>query len=115
MQLQAYVRHNMTAEYWNFTLTTEAGGTLTPVYANTGEVNFLFATDPSAPRAVILSKKPFRKGIQLRGITDSAGNDVLPGAWYVITAVEPVINMFGRVETYRHRAALANEPTFEAI
>lgn len=111
MKLFTWRRYNYTADFYDYTIQNDANGTLS--YFLKGPVEIDFMNDPSAPRVVILSDKPLRRKSQLANIRGRDGKELLPGAIYLVTTVEVVLNPFGKREGFRMRAALANEPEFD--
>lgn len=77
-----------------------------PILTYIKDVEFDFASDPSTPRSVILCEEPLPQSAVISAVVDQFDVQPLPGAEYTITTVEPLINVFGQRDLYRHQAAL---------
>lgn len=113
MKLMTFTRFPYTADLYSANLVLDAGGNEQTVFEFYSSVEIGFAADPNAPRMVFTARSPMAVGWQLRSVKDKNGNEVLPGAWYSITSVEPVISVLGTREHFQMKAALANTPVFE--
>lgn len=76
------------------------------------DVMFDFSDDPSAPRQLFVSDEPFPVSARILVVTDRYGTEPVPGAQWTVTTIEPIINVFGFGEGFRHQAALTEQPKF---
>lgn len=76
------------------------------------EIRFNFSGDPSAPRMVVVGSEPWPAKSVISDIKNRWGEEILQGAEFTVTTVQPILSMFGRVDGYKHQVALRDAPTF---
>lgn len=76
------------------------------------DIAFDFTGDPNAPRSVVVSSEPLPTTAVITRLRNRYLEEILPLAEWTVTSTEPILNMFGRVEAYRHQVALSNRPDF---
>lgn len=113
MQTTAMLRFDYTADYWDFTEEQDVSGNIIRTHFFKEVVHIAFGADPQTPRMDILCRTPMKKSALLLNIKDREGVEVLPGAEYSVTTIEPMLGVFGTSEGYAIRVALTNAPTFE--
>lgn len=112
MKLNTLMKFPLTAEYWDFTTTVDAGGNVINTYFYVRTIDLALDDDPTAVRIVILTEEPIRREALLKNLTDKDGQLVLDDAEYKTTTIEPVLNVYGQRVGYRLLAALWSDPTF---
>ena len=115
MKINSTQPYRYSARVWAFEEDTENSQGGIVYYETTLDFRFELTTDPNAPRQVILSKTPLKKEMKFDQVRDSYGNLVMGDATYIVTRLEPIMNVLGTHELYRMQAALNVEPTYEGL
>jgi hypothetical protein len=109
MKFYAFQRYNFTGQMY---LPQDDPLQDQPVLTFIKDIVFDFASDPATPRQVIISEEPLPTLTQITGVKDRYGNFPMPLAEWTVTGIEPVFDMFGGKELYRHLAALSKTSDF---
>lgn len=102
MKPLAYQRYKYSAEFYKFSRQT-VGDTTTTNYYFVGNVAITAGVDKNG-RMTIRSEQPFAIGSLLANIKDANNILILDDAIWQISNLEPVLNAFNNIESYRMRA-----------
>jgi hypothetical protein len=102
MQPGAYSRHKYSAELYKFVRET-VGDTSTLKYYFVG-MFFLTAGINKTGQMTIRAEEPLQIGSLLKDIKDANGNLILDNSIWQISNLEPVMNAFNTIESYKMRA-----------
>jgi hypothetical protein len=112
MKLRAYARYLYSGDLYIPKIDEQSSdGTVTYELEEEG-IPFDFMGDPSAPRSIIVAPRPYPTTAKILVLKNQYGEEIMPQAEWTITSVEPIVNMWSRVEGYRHQVALSNSPMF---
>jgi len=102
MKPLAYTRHKYSGEFYKFVRET-VGDTSTLNYYFVGNVPLTAGIDKTG-RMTINIEQPIAVGSLIANIKDSNGNLILDDTVWQISNLEPVLNAFSSIESYRLRA-----------
>jgi hypothetical protein len=102
MQPGAYSRHKYSAELYKFVRETVCD-TSTLKYYFVG-MFFLTAGINKTGQMTIRAEEPLQIGSLLKDIKDANGNLILDNSIWQISNLEPVMNAFNTIESYKMRA-----------
>lgn len=102
MQPMAYGRHKYSGELYKFVIDT-VGDTSTTKYYFSNSVALTAGVDKSG-RMTIKCDEPIALGCLISNIKDSNGNLILDDIIWQVNGLEPVLNAFNNIESYRLRA-----------
>lgn len=109
MQFWGYQRYHFTGQLW---IMKDDPREEQPVLTYEKDITFGFSGDPSTPRQVVMCPEPIPSTSVITGVTDRYDKAPMPGAEWTITTVEPVIDLVGGTQMYRHQAALSKTSDF---
>jgi hypothetical protein len=102
MKPLAYTRHKYSAEFYKFVRNTV--GTASSInYYFVGNIA-LTAGLAKTGQLTVRCDQPIAIGSLIANIKDSSGNLILDNAIWQISGLEPVLNAFNNVESYRMKA-----------
>ena len=104
MKPMGYNRHKYSAELYKFVRET-VGDTSTIKYYYVGNIA-LTAGLGLTGRMTIRTDEPIAVGSVVSKIKDAAGNLILDDTAWQISALEPVLNAFSTIESYRLKAVI---------
>jgi hypothetical protein len=102
MKPLAYIRHKYSGDFYKYVRET-VGDTSTLKYYFVGNVALTAGIDKTG-RMTIRTDQPVAVGSLIANIKDSDGNLILDDTIWQISNLEPVLNAFNSVESYRLRA-----------
>ena len=102
MKPMAYSRHKYSGEFYKYVRKT-IGDTTALEYYFVGNIAMTAGLDISG-RMMIRADQPIQIGSVIANIKDSAGNLILDDTSWQINNVEPILNAFNNIESYRMRA-----------
>lgn len=102
MKPLAYTRHKYSGELYKFVRST-VGTTSSLSYYFVGNVS-LTAGLAKTGQLTIRSDQPLAIGSLIANIKDSTGNLILDDTIWQISGLEPVLNAFNAIESYRMKA-----------
>ena len=102
MKPAAYQRHKYSGEFYKFVRKT-IGDVSSVEYYFVGNIPLTAGIDKTG-RMTIRSEQPVAKGSLIANIKDSTGNLILDDTIWQISNLEPVLNPFNTVESYKMRA-----------
>lgn len=102
MKPLAYTRHKYSGEFYKYVRET-IGDTSTLKYYFVGNVLLTAGIDKTG-RMTIRLDQPIAVGSLIANIKDSNGNLILDDTIWQVSNLEPVLNAFNNVESYRLRA-----------
>lgn len=102
MKPLAYTRHKYSGEFYKFVRSTVGTDTSLSYYF-VGNVA-LTAGLAKTGQLTIRSDQPIAIGSLIANIKDSTGNLILDDAIWQISGLEPVLNAFNAIESYRMKA-----------
>lgn len=76
------------------------------------DIVFDFSGSGSSPRSVLFASEPFPTQAVITNVRNKYGDEILEGAEFTVTGVEPVLSPWGRSEGFHHLLAIKNAPTF---
>jgi len=102
MKPMAYTRHKYSAEFYKFVI-EKVGDTETTKYYFVGMIALTAGLDISG-RLGIRSEQPIPINSVIANIKDSNGELILDDSAWQIVGLEPVLNAFSAIESYRMKA-----------
>lgn len=102
MQPMAYNRNKYSAELYKFVRETVGSNSVLKYYFS--ETISLTAGVDKSGRMTIKTDEPIALGCLVANIKDSNGNLILDDMIWQINGLEPILNAFNSIESYRHRA-----------
>jgi hypothetical protein len=102
MRTLAYQRNKYSAELYKY-VRESVGDTSELKYYFVGNVMITAGIDKTG-RMNIRADQPFAVGTLLKDIKDSDGNLILDDTIWQVSNLEPILNAFNAVESYRMRA-----------
>jgi len=102
MKPMAYTRHKYSAEFYKF-VNEVVGDTETTKYYFVGIVSITAGLDISG-RLGVRSEQPLPMNSVIANIRDSNGELILDDSSWQIVGLEPVLNAFSAIESYRMKA-----------
>lgn len=102
MQPMAYSRNKYSGELYKFARETIGSNSVVKYYFS-DTISITAGVDKSG-RMTIKSDIPIALGSLIANIKDSDGNLILDDMIWQINGLEPILNAFNTIESYRHRA-----------
>ena len=102
MKSLGFQRNKYSGELYKFVRET-VGDTSTLKYYFAGNVAISFGVD-KVSKVIIRCDQPLEIGSVVSNIKDSSGNLVLDTTTWQINTLEPILNSFNAIESYRMRA-----------
>jgi hypothetical protein len=102
MKPMAYNRHKYSGELYKF-VRKVIGDTTTLEYYFVGNIAITSGLDVSG-RMIIKCDEPIQIGSVISNIKDSNGNLILDDIAWQINNLEPILNAFNNIESYRMKA-----------
>lgn len=102
MRTLAFKRNKYSAELYKY-VRESVGDTSTLKFYFAGNVSVTAGVDKTG-RMNLIADQPFAVGTLLKDIKDSDGNLILDDTIWQVSNLEPVLNAFNTVESYRMRA-----------
>jgi len=102
MQPMAYGRHKYSGELYKFVRET-VGSTSTVKYYFSRSISLTAGVDKSG-RMTIKTDEPVALGSLIANIKDANGDLILDDMIWQVNGLEPILNAFSNIESYRLRA-----------
>jgi hypothetical protein len=102
MKTTGYQRYKYTGDLYKF-VREVIGDTSTLKYYFAGTVTLIAGIDKTQ-RMIIRSEQPFALGTIISNIKDATGSLILENTNWQINNLQPILNSFGVVESYRMTA-----------
>lgn len=102
MQPMAYGRHKYSGELYKFVRET-VGSNSTVKYYFSRSIALTAGVDKSG-RMTIKTDEPIALGSLIANIKDANGNPILDDMIWQVNGLEPILNAFSNIESYRLRA-----------
>ena len=106
MKTTAHLKHRYTGQHWDF-FTKKVGNSEVNDYFFNTNITFTMGTDRSG-RITFYSEYELLPGSQIRNIYDINNKAILPDSKYDITSIEPTLNVFNQIVSYKYKAARSN-------
>jgi hypothetical protein len=102
MKLNTTKQYNLSVDYYTF-IDTPSGNTTVRTYSLDSNIK-VSTSGNIIGNLIILADEVLLLGGRLQNLLDRSGAEILPGAVWQITTVQPVINALGLLDGYKYKA-----------